>query len=81
MVTVGDKEYGPTPTQVEWVGDEAAVGRQLSFRFTRKGYRPVTVMRQIRGPELKVEAPPMDPIVEPKSDRRAERTPAAPVEP
>jgi serine/threonine-protein kinase len=61
-VVVGDKEYGPTPTQVEWSGADAAPGREVTFRFQRKGYRDLTVIRQIRGDRLDVEAPPMDPI-------------------
>jgi hypothetical protein len=62
MVVVEGKEYGPTPTQVEWSGAEAALGREITFRFQRKGYRDLTVTRQIRGDRLDVEAPPMDPI-------------------
>jgi len=62
MVVVGGKEYGPTPTQVEWTGAEATFGREVTFRFQRKGYRDLTVTRQIRNDRLDVEAPPMDPI-------------------
>ncbi|MFT3927576.1 MAG: serine/threonine-protein kinase [Myxococcales bacterium] len=62
MVVVGGKEFGPTPTQLEWSGADAAVGREVTFRFQRKGYRDLTVTRQIRGDRLEVEAPPMDPI-------------------
>ncbi len=62
MVVVGGKEYGPTPTQVEWTGAEAVFGREVTFRFQRKGYRDLTVTRQIRDDRLEVEAPPMDPI-------------------
>lgn len=61
-VVVGGKEYGPTPIQVEWSGPEAEYGREVTFRFQRKGYRDLTVTRQIRGDRLEVEAPPMDPI-------------------
>lgn len=62
MVVVDGKEFGPTPTQVEWTGAEAAFGREVTFRFQRKGYRDLTVTRQIRTDRLDVEAPPMDPI-------------------
>lgn len=62
MVIVGEREYGPTPTQVEWTGPEAQLGREVTFRFERTGYRDLTVTRQIRGDRLEVEAPPMDPI-------------------
>ncbi|MDB4984897.1 MAG: Serine/threonine protein kinase PrkC, regulator of stationary phase [Myxococcaceae bacterium] len=65
MVTVGDKEFGPTPTQVEWTGEAAAIGREVTFRFQRRGFRDVTVTRQIRSAQLEVDAPPMDPAVEP----------------
>jgi serine/threonine protein kinase len=76
MVAVGEREYGPTPTQVEWTGSEAALGREITFRFQRKGYRDLTVTRQIRGDRLEVEAPPMDPIPI-KRPAREERSPAA----
>jgi serine/threonine-protein kinase len=56
MVVVGDREYGPTPVEVEWRGPDAQPGRQLTFRFRRTGYRAVLVTREIRGPELEVQA-------------------------
>jgi eukaryotic-like serine/threonine-protein kinase len=71
IVVVGDKEYGPTPTQVEWTGEEAALGREITFRFQRKGFRDLTVTRQIRGSSLEIDAPPMDPVV--TSSKRPER--------
>jgi len=61
-VVVGEREYGPTPTQIEWTGDDAAPGREVTFRFQRKGYRDLTVTRTLRGDRLEVEAPPLDPI-------------------
>jgi serine/threonine-protein kinase len=76
LVAVGEREYGPTPTQVEWTGSEAAMGREITFRFQRKGYRDLTVTRQIRGDRLEVEAPPMDPIPI-KRPSREDRAPAA----
>jgi serine/threonine protein kinase len=78
MVVVGNKEYGPTPTQVEWTGNEAAFGREVTFRFQRKGYRDLTVTRQIRGDRLDVEAPPMDPIPVRRPTREEPRQQAAP---
>jgi serine/threonine-protein kinase len=78
MVAVGEREYGPTPTQVEWTGSEAAVGREVTFRFQRKGYRDLTVTRQIRSDRLEVEAPPMDPIPV-NRPKREERPAVAPV--
>jgi eukaryotic-like serine/threonine-protein kinase len=63
MVWVNGKEYGPTPTQVEWTGEEAALGREVTFRFQRRGFRDLTVTRQVRSPQLEIDAPPMDPVV------------------
>jgi serine/threonine-protein kinase len=77
MVVVGDREYGPTPTQVEWTGAEAELGREVTFRFQRKGYRDLTVTRQIRGDRLDVEAPPMDPVPLKQRATREERPQAA----
>jgi serine/threonine-protein kinase len=76
MVVVGDREYGPTPTQVEWTGVEAEMGREVTFRFQRRGYRDLTVTRQIRADRLEVEAPPMDPVPL-KRPSREERSQAA----
>ncbi len=78
MVAVGDREYGPTPTQVEWTGEEAAYGREVTFRFQRKGFRDLTVTRQIRGDKLDIDAPPMDPIVVAPVKRVERPAPAAP---
>jgi hypothetical protein len=64
MVTAGGKEYGPTPTQIEWTGSEASIGREVTFRFQRRGFQDVTVTRQIRGAQLEIDAPRMDPAVE-----------------
>ncbi len=80
-VVVGDKEFGPTPTQVEWSGAEAEVGREVTFRFQRKGYRDLTVTRQIRGDRLEVEAPPMDPIPVRRPTRDDRPTTVTPVTP
>jgi serine/threonine-protein kinase len=73
MVVVGDREYGPTPTQLEWTGAEAELGREVTFRFQRKGYRDLTVTRQIRGDRLDVEAPPMDAVPLKQRPQREER--------
>lgn len=83
MVVVGEREYGPTPTQVEWTGSEAAIGREVTFRFQRKGYRDLTVTRQIRSDRLEVEAPPMDPIPlkRPTRDDKPQQVQVAPAKP
>jgi serine/threonine-protein kinase len=79
MVAVGEREYGPTPTQIEWTGADAQLGREVTFRFYRKGYRDLTVTRQIRGGLLEVDAPPMDPVV--AAPKQVVRRPAAPSSP
>jgi serine/threonine-protein kinase len=61
MVQVGEKEYGPTPTHVVWTGEDAAEGREVTFRFHRRGYLDVTVTQAITGDRLEVEPPPMEP--------------------
>jgi len=62
MVLIGDREYGPTPTQLEWSGAEAQLGREVTFRFRRTGYRALTVTREVRGDRMIVEVSFMDPI-------------------
>jgi len=80
MVAVGERQYGPTPTQVEWTGADALLGREVTFRFQRKGYRDLTVTRQIRSAALEVDAPPMDPIVV-AAPKQVVRRPAPPPPP
>ncbi|MET0342652.1 MAG: protein kinase [Polyangiales bacterium] len=82
MVIVNGKEYGPTPTQVEWTGEEASIGSEITFRFQRRGFRDLTVTRQVRGSTLTIDAPPMDPIEPAPPARRpaepAKSSPSAP---
>ncbi len=54
LVTVGDHSYGPTPADIEWVGDEAREGREVTFRFTLDGFRDLTVTRTLTGSTLEV---------------------------
>lgn len=49
MVAIGEQEYGPTPAQVELTGDSAAPGTELTFVFSRAGFRDTTVTRVVRG--------------------------------
>ena len=65
MVVVGDKQYGPTPTEVELTGLEAEPGREVTFRFRRTGYRALTISRRIRGSRMEVEAAFLDPVEDP----------------
>ena len=81
MVLIGDKEFGPTPTQIEFRGVEAEPGRQVTFRFRRTGYRALMVTREVHGDTLDVQASFMDPIVrKPNTTEPTGRAPRA-VEP
>lgn len=53
-VRIGERQYGPTPAQVELVGDLAADGAQLTMVFERVGYRDETVTRTVQGTEMEV---------------------------
>ncbi len=56
MVRVGDRTYGPTPADIEWSGEAAARGRQVTLVFAREGYRDYSVTRVIVGDRLEVNA-------------------------
>jgi serine/threonine protein kinase len=62
MVLIGDREFGPTPIELEWTGADAAPGREVSFRFRRTGFRAMTITRAITGERLQVEASFIDPV-------------------
>ncbi len=53
-VIVGDQTYGPTPAEVEWRGEDAAEGREVTFQFQLDGYRDFTVTRTVFGDALAV---------------------------
>ena len=55
-VTVDDREYGPTPADVEWTGADAERGRQITFLFSLEGHRDYSVTRVITGDRLEVDA-------------------------
>jgi hypothetical protein len=59
-VLVGDKKYGPTPTHVVWSGPDAVLGRDVTFRFQKKGYRDATVTQTITGERLEVMGPTLE---------------------
>jgi serine/threonine protein kinase len=78
MVLIGDREYGPTPTQIELTGAEAELGREISFRFRRTGYRAMIVTREVRGDRMIVETSFLDAIVKrPTAAEPGARSPAA----
>lgn len=55
-VFVGDRSYGVTPSSVEWIGEQAEHGREVTFRFVLRGHRDLSVTRTILGPRLRVDA-------------------------
>jgi eukaryotic-like serine/threonine-protein kinase len=55
-VSADGKVYGQTPADIEWWGDLAVQGRQITFEFEKDGYETATVVRELRGESLDVEA-------------------------
>ncbi len=64
MVRVGDRDVGLTPVEVEWTGDDAAQGRQVSLVFHHEGYADLAVVRSLAGARLEVSAT-LEPVVVP----------------
>jgi eukaryotic-like serine/threonine-protein kinase len=60
-VTADGKVYGQTPADIEWWGELATPGRQITFSFEKEGYEKATVVRTVHGEKLNVEAllPPL----------------------
>jgi serine/threonine protein kinase len=50
------REYGPTPVDIEWTGDNARRGREVTFRFELPGHSDFSVLRTITGSTLEVTA-------------------------
>ena len=56
-VLMGDRSYGTTPASVEWVGENAAPGREVTFSFRLAGYRDRAITRTLtEEPEISVGA-------------------------
>jgi len=55
-VSADGKEYGQTPADIEWWGEAAAQGRQVTFVFEKEGHEKVTVVRSLHGDTLNVDA-------------------------
>jgi len=54
-VSVEGKTYGETPADIEWWGDQAAPGREVSFVLSKEGFERATVVRSIVGERLTVD--------------------------
>ena len=63
MVVVNEREYGPTPAEVEWTGPDAERGHEVTLRFQKEGFRDFTVTRTITSDRLEVHAE-LEPIEE-----------------
>jgi serine/threonine protein kinase len=56
QVWVDDRPYGQTPANIEWLGEQAALGREVRFTFHRDGYEKATIVRSLSGDRLNVDA-------------------------
>jgi serine/threonine protein kinase len=81
QVTVDGKVYGETPADIEWWGEQATPGREVSFILTKDGYEKATVVRSVVAERLNVDAQLIrTPSLAPRSRPRSEpRTSPAPV--
>ena len=64
-----------TPADVEWTGDEAAIGREVTFQFRLEGHRDFTVTRTVTGDSLDVSAELSELEAQPVPIRRPIRRP------
>jgi hypothetical protein len=72
---VDGKPYGETPANIEWWGEQAKPGREVTFTLQKLGFERVTLVRSITGPELTVEAM----LPRPRRRSSGARGPQAPV--
>jgi len=70
------RTYGPTPVEVEWSGEEAQRGREVTLRFEMENYHDFVVTRRIMDERLEVHAR-LDPLASsrPSQPRAPRRTP------
>ncbi|HEX5659910.1 MAG TPA: PEGA domain-containing protein, partial [Polyangiales bacterium] len=87
-VSADGKVYGQTPADIEWWGELAAQGRQITFEFAKDGFEKTTVVRELHGdslnveatlPSLQAETPRPPPTVRKKRRAKPEGTAAIPV--
>jgi serine/threonine-protein kinase len=76
-VSIDGKVYGETPANIEWWGELAQPGREVTFTLQKEGYEKVTVVRSITAESLTIES--ALPRVAPVRRRSEPRTPRAPV--
>jgi hypothetical protein len=54
-IRVDGRSYGETPANIEWWGEQAKLGREVTFTLQKPGFEKVTLVRSITGEELNVE--------------------------
>jgi serine/threonine-protein kinase len=80
QVTVDGKIYGETPADIEWWGEQATPGREVSFILTKDGYDKATVVRSVVADRLNVDAQlTRTPTAAPRPRAREPRNTQAPV--
>jgi serine/threonine-protein kinase len=80
QITADGKVYGETPADIEWWGEQATPGREVSFVLTKDGFEKVTVVRNVVAERLNVDAQLVrTPSVAPRTRPRSERNSQAPV--
>ncbi len=55
-ITADGKAYGETPADIEWWGELATPGREVTFTLQRDGYDKVTLVRSIKDGRLIIES-------------------------
>jgi serine/threonine-protein kinase len=79
-VTVDGKVYGETPADIEWWGEQATPGREVSFLLTKEGFEKATVVRSVVAERLNVDAQlTRAPSAQPRARTREPRSAPAPV--
>jgi len=55
-ITAEGKAYGETPANIEWWGELAQPGREVTFTLEKEGFDKVTLVRSIKSDKLVVDA-------------------------
>ena len=77
-ITADGKSYGETPANIEWWGELAKPGREVTFIAAKDGHEKVTLVRSIKSEKLTLDATLPRSRAPPASRGRA-RPPKGPV--
>ncbi len=55
-ITADGKAYGETPASIEWWGEQATPGREVTFTLQKDGFEKVTIVRSIKDEKLELDA-------------------------